>query len=48
MINTVVHTNYEKLQYGKQWSEFVERKRRFDPDNILTPSQGIFSPTNRS
>lgn len=29
-------------QYGELWEEFAERKRRFDPDNILTPGPGIF------
>lgn len=29
-------------QYGDLWPEFVRRKRRFDPDNILTPGVGIF------
>ena len=29
-------------QYGDEWEEFAERKRRFDPDNILTPGPGIF------
>lgn len=31
-----------ELQYGKEWSELVRLKHRFDPDNILTPGQGIF------
>ncbi|MGH9901258.1 MAG: FAD-binding protein, partial [Pyrinomonadaceae bacterium] len=29
-------------QYGDFWPELVRRKRRFDPDNILTPGPGIF------
>ena len=29
-------------QYGELWPEFVERKQRFDPDNILSPGSGIF------
>jgi FAD/FMN-containing dehydrogenase len=29
-------------QYGLLWPAFVERKRRFDPDNILSPGSGIF------
>jgi len=28
--------------YGELWPEFARRKRRFDPDNILTPGPGIF------
>ena len=28
--------------YGDLWPELVRRKRRFDPDNILTPGPGIF------
>lgn len=30
------------IQYGETWHEFVKRKRRYDPDNILTPGPGIF------
>jgi FAD/FMN-containing dehydrogenase len=29
-------------QYGLRWPAFAERKRRFDPDNILSPGSGIF------
>jgi FAD/FMN-containing dehydrogenase len=29
-------------QYGDLWPEFQRRKRRYDPDNILTPGPGIF------
>ena len=29
-------------QYGLRWPAFVERKRRFDPDNILSPGSGMF------
>ncbi len=32
-----------QLQYGDLWQEFSRRKRRFDPDNILTPGPGIFA-----
>jgi FAD/FMN-containing dehydrogenase len=28
--------------YGEMWTELVKRKRRYDPDNILTPGPGIF------
>lgn len=28
--------------YGDAWPEFSRRKRRYDPDNILTPGPGIF------
>jgi cytokinin dehydrogenase len=31
-----------KEQYGPLWNEFVKRKQRFDPDNILSPGSGIF------
>ncbi len=30
------------IQYGYVWPEFVRRKKKFDPDNILTPGPGIF------
>jgi cytokinin dehydrogenase len=29
-------------QYGPLWGEFVKRKQRYDPDNILSPGSGIF------
>ena len=29
-------------QYGELWDELVERKRRYDPGNILSPGSGIF------
>jgi cytokinin dehydrogenase len=29
-------------QYGPMWTELVRRKRRYDPDTILTPGPGIF------
>jgi cytokinin dehydrogenase len=28
--------------YGDRWTDLQRRKRRFDPDNILTPGPGIF------
>lgn len=31
-----------RAQYGELWPELVRRKRRYDPDNILTPGPGIF------
>ena len=31
-----------KRQYGDLWPELVKRKRRYDPNNILTPGPGIF------
>jgi cytokinin dehydrogenase len=31
-----------QLQYGELWREFADRKKEFDPDNILTPGPGIF------
>jgi FAD/FMN-containing dehydrogenase len=31
-----------RAQYGQAFSEFSARKRRFDPDGILTPGPGIF------
>ncbi|HEY2407632.1 MAG TPA: FAD-binding protein [Polyangiaceae bacterium] len=30
------------LHYGEEFGEFVNLKRRFDPDRILTPGPGIF------
>ena len=29
-------------QYGEAWAEFARRKKKYDPDNILTPGPGIF------
>jgi len=31
-----------RRQYGDDWREFRELKRRFDPQRILAPGQGIF------
>jgi len=31
-----------KRQYGKDWNDFKNMKKRFDPDGILTPGPGIF------
>lgn len=31
-----------RRQYGPRWEELVRRKRRFDPDAVLTPGPGIF------
>jgi cytokinin dehydrogenase len=31
-----------RIQYGPVFDEFKAAKRRFDPDNILTPGPGIF------
>ena len=28
--------------YGALWSHVVEAKRRYDPDNVLTPGQRMF------
>jgi cytokinin dehydrogenase len=28
------------------WGEFVNAKRHFDPDNVLTPGPGIFTRSN--
>jgi cytokinin dehydrogenase len=33
-----------QAQYGERWPELVRRKRRYDPDHILTPGPGIFGP----
>jgi cytokinin dehydrogenase len=30
-------------QFGSVWSRLVNAKRRYDPDNVLTPGQGIFT-----
>lgn len=30
--------------YGDRWLDFQARKRRFDPQGILTPGPGIFTP----
>jgi FAD/FMN-containing dehydrogenase len=29
-------------QYGPKWPEFARRKKKYDPDSILTPGPGIF------
>lgn len=31
-----------KQHFGSQWSRFVQRKRNFDPKNVLAPGQKIF------
>jgi cytokinin dehydrogenase len=31
-----------RRQFGTRWSSLVRAKRRFDPDGVLTPGQGIF------
>ncbi|MEO8181021.1 MAG: FAD-binding protein [Deltaproteobacteria bacterium] len=31
-----------RRHFGEQWRALVEAKRRYDPDRILTPGQGIF------
>jgi hypothetical protein len=28
--------------FGPVWGKLVSAKRRYDPDNLLTPGQGIF------
>ena len=28
--------------YGPVWESFRDAKKRFDPNNVLTPGQGIF------
>ena len=30
--------------FGGRWDAFARAKRRFDPDGVLTPGQGIFPP----
>ncbi len=32
-----------QAHYGDRWPEFRAAKRRFDPRNVLTPGQGIFT-----
>ena len=31
-----------RQHFGPVWPLLVEAKRRYDPDNILAPGQGIF------
>jgi len=31
-----------RRHFGKVWRDLVAAKRRYDPDNVLTPGQGIF------
>ena len=33
--------------YGRAWPAFVRAKRRYDPQRILAPGQGIFTPHGR-
>jgi FAD/FMN-containing dehydrogenase len=33
-----------RRHFGPEWSALVAAKRRFDPDGVLTPGQGIFPP----
>lgn len=38
-------TNVEwKKHFGRKWNMFVERKMKFDPKEILSPGQKIFTP----
>lgn len=32
-----------RRHFGRNWDRFVEAKRTFDPDNVLTPGQGFFA-----
>ncbi len=32
-----------EVHYDGEWDEVVADKRRYDPDNVLTPGQGIFA-----
>lgn len=42
-INSLPMTRQDwKEHYGPFWGKFLEAKRRFDPDDILTPGPGIF------
>lgn len=31
-----------RQHFGPVWGKLVSAKRRYDPDNLLTPGQGIF------
>jgi FAD/FMN-containing dehydrogenase len=33
-----------RRHYGSAWEGFAAAKRRYDPDNVLTPGPGIFGP----
>jgi FAD/FMN-containing dehydrogenase len=33
-----------RRHYGSAWEDFAEAKRRYDPDNVLTPGPGVFGP----
>ena len=35
------HADWER-HFGQVWEQFLHAKQRFDPDNVLTPGQGIF------
>ncbi len=35
------HADWE-MHFGQVWEQFMHAKQRFDPDNVLTPGQGIF------
>jgi len=36
-----------KTQFGPHWEKLQRAKERFDPDNVLTPGQGIFAVQQR-
>ena len=36
------HSDWQQ-HFGSAWSRLVNAKRRYDPDNVLTPGQGIFT-----
>ncbi|KAJ3709136.1 hypothetical protein LUZ61_012841 [Rhynchospora tenuis] len=40
------YTNQEdwQKQFGEKWSEFVSRKKKYDPKALLSPGQKIFTP----
>ena len=31
-----------RAHFGPQWDNFRRAKQQFDPDNVLTPGQGMF------
>ncbi|WP_267145386.1 hypothetical protein [Nostoc commune] len=43
-VNAIPFSKKDWQQHsGRVWGNLGNAKRRYDPDNLLTPSQGIFA-----